>query len=215
MTKAPTKQEQRKKIADLIQKIDPQARAEKSKSIAERIFALRAYKDARSVMCYVALNDEADTALILDTALKDGKAVSVPVVSGDTMYAVSISPKTEFTTRKFGIKEPVWGVVTDFADLIIVPVRAFDGNCMRLGRGCGYYDKYLSERPLSRKIGLAFEEQFIKNLAADEHDEELDAVVTDIRTIGCPNEANEKTESGPDRPKSNFIKRLYDKLTDK
>ncbi|MDR3217319.1 MAG: 5-formyltetrahydrofolate cyclo-ligase [Clostridiaceae bacterium] len=208
----PTKKEQRQMIAGLISELTAEERVEKSKVVAEQLFATHEYKEAARVMCYVSLEDEVDTAPIIEKMLSDGKEVSVPVISGNDMTAVSITQDTKFMSRKFGVKEPLWGVTADFADLIIVPLRAFDGNCMRLGRGGGYYDRYLAERPYAHTIGLAFELQYIKKLATEEHDTELDAVITEKRAIGIIADRRDKPEA-PTR--HGFLKRLYDKLTDK
>ena len=67
-------------------------------------------------------------------------------------------------------------------DLILVPGMAFTSEGLRLGRGKGYYDKYLSrvhDQGLKPKvIALAFKEQILPDIPCGEHDFILDSVVS-------------------------------------
>jgi len=76
--------------------------------------------------------------------------------------------------------------------LIVLPGRAFDEHCHRLGRGGGYYDCFLAriDRCWRRRglappalVGVAFDEQFVGPVPMDAHDRPLDAVVTPTRTL--------------------------------
>lgn len=64
-------------------------------------------------------------------------------------------------------------------DVIIVPCLGFDTNCNRLGRGHGWYDRFLASQPQGLKIGLAFEALRCGNIPHESHDEQLDMVVTE------------------------------------
>jgi 5-formyltetrahydrofolate cyclo-ligase len=56
-------------------------------------------------------------------------------------------------------------------DLIIVPGIAFDKKNVRLGRGHGYYDRFLCALPnKTRTVGLAFDFQVVEHLPQDSHD---------------------------------------------
>ncbi|MBX4197151.1 hypothetical protein KW801_01170 [Candidatus Saccharibacteria bacterium] len=66
-------------------------------------------------------------------------------------------------------------------DLIIVPLLAFDKNNQRLGRGGGWYDKFLATQPQATKIGVGFQNGFVEqNLPHESHDMRLDKVITEI-----------------------------------
>ena len=71
-------------------------------------------------------------------------------------------------------------------EVILVPGLAFSEKGERLGRGKGFYDKYLSQYR-GIKIGICFSEQLIENLPSEKHDETLDYIVTDERIINCSN----------------------------
>jgi len=54
----------------------------------------------------------------------------------------------------------------------------------RLGRGKGYYDKFLSEiKPTTKKIGVAFDVQVVDSLPVDKHDIALDYIFTEKKVI--------------------------------
>lgn len=63
-------------------------------------------------------------------------------------------------------------------DIIIVPGLGFTREGKRLGRGKGFYDRYL-EKTLALKIGIAFDLQIEKDIPTDVHDVLMDFVVTD------------------------------------
>jgi len=62
---------------------------------------------------------------------------------------------------------------------LLVPGLGFSENGGRLGRGKGFYDKYLEKSFKGISIGLCFEEQLSKDLLLEEHDQKVDYLVTD------------------------------------
>ena len=64
-------------------------------------------------------------------------------------------------------------------DLVLVPCTAFDADCYRVGMGKGYYDRYLPRCTRAVKIGIALEVQRVPRAAVDNHDQRLDAFVTE------------------------------------
>lgn len=146
-----------------------------SKKIFETLASLDMYKKAQTVLCYISLENEVDTAFIIENALKSQKTVGVPVTK-DIIKFIKIDKSTVYQRGAFGIKEPISGEeIRDF-DLIIVPMVAFDKDCNRLGHGKGYYDRYLADKK-SYKIGIAFAEQET-NFAVHPHDIPMDMVIT-------------------------------------
>ena len=72
-------------------------------------------------------------------------------------------------------------------DLIIVPGVAFDQRGNRLGRGKGYFDRYLAKTAVDRTLCLAvaFDEQIVDNVPVQDHDISVDIIVTPTRVISC------------------------------
>lgn len=63
-------------------------------------------------------------------------------------------------------------------DLLIIPGLAFDENGGRLGRGKGFYDRFLSHFK-GIKVGICFEEQLIDTVPREDHDVIVDFVVSE------------------------------------
>ena len=84
---------------------------------------------------------------------------------------------------QYGIRTPILSrseiLLPEALDLVLVPCTAFDADCFRVGMGKGYYDRYLPRCKNAVKIGIAFEAQRVEHAAVDEHDQRLDAYVTE------------------------------------
>ena len=165
-------------IRQKINSISELEKSEKSDIIKAKLFNEEEFKKARVVMFYVSLKDEVETLAMIDEAVKTGKRVCVPVILKEEkrLIAGEIKNRSEdLESQHFGIYQPKSGHVNEVPleniDLIIVPGVAFDKNNVRLGRGHGYYDKFLCGIPSSTKtIGLAFDFQVVENLPKDSHD---------------------------------------------
>ena len=75
--------------------------------------------------------------------------------------------------------EPTGEVFTDYdaIDVAIIPGMAFDEAGHRLGRGKGYYDRFLARVPNLYKIGLCFSWQVVPHIPCDEHDIRMDRII--------------------------------------
>ena len=170
------------------------ARRTKSRAIARRLRRLKSYREARILLSYAAFDGEVETRPILRQALADGKRMAVPVTltSGKRLLAVQVSdPERDLRGKgPFGIPQPVQmsrrGVKLRDLDMILVPGVAFDRGGHRLGRGGGYFDRFLSRVPPSVwRVGLAFDFQLKKKLPVEGHDLPMCAVITEKRTVRC------------------------------
>ena len=63
-------------------------------------------------------------------------------------------------------------------DVLIIPGLGFAQNGDRLGRGKGYFDRFLSNFK-GVKIGVCFDEQVFEKIPTDEHDVKLDYLITE------------------------------------
>lgn len=84
----------------------------------------------------------------------------------------------------FGIKllVPPEGAPQVQPDFVLVPGLAFDQAGYRLGRGGGFYDRWLADFE-GKKIGLCFEEQLLQQLPHESHDIKVDQVITDKQIL--------------------------------
>ena len=121
-----------------------------------------------------------------------GKRISVPIthVQQNRMDAIEIEDmKKDLTSGYCGILEPVPEILEkkrvspEKIDIVIVPGSVFDERGGRFGYGGGYYDRFLAKIPEALRIGLAFNLQMTPEAPIQSHDELLDYVITEKRTI--------------------------------
>ena len=161
----------------------------KSSAACAALIALPEYQAARAIMLYLALPEEADTADIAMNAWQQDKVVLAPKVdwSKRHMLAAEIHSLDEgIVCGRYGIGQPaersVWPA--EQIDLIVVPALAYDRAGRRLGRGGGFYDRFLA-RPDMRAVacGLAFDAQLVEQLPAGKHDQPVDILVTNKEVL--------------------------------
>lgn len=151
---------------------------EMSSGVREGIEGNVHYRAAERVMLYYPLWDEVDCRPLFESALAAGKRVILPTVVGDDIVPVEITAETEWRVGEFGIKEPVAGRYDGEIDLIVIPGMAFDGEGNRLGRGKGYYDRFLELHPGAYRLGLCFDFQMIESVPTEPFDRKMDEVIT-------------------------------------
>lgn len=169
----------RREVRQRIKALSPEERMAEARSIFDRVEMLDSFGKAQCVAAFVAMPDEVPTKEILERWLKLGKRIVVPRVEGDIMRFYDYSPD-RIVVGAYGIEEPQGNdeVAPAEIDLIIVPARAFTLAGARLGRGGGFYDKYMSLEGFSAyKVGVAFRCQIFDELPTDDHDILVDRVV--------------------------------------
>lgn len=67
--------------------------------------------------------------------------------------------------------------------IILVPGLAFGRDGSRLGRGAGFYDRFLSAHPDALRAGIAYSDQVLDTLPEDPHDQRMDILLTDAGVI--------------------------------
>ena len=133
-------------------------------------------------MFYLSYAGEVNTKEMIKKAIKQGKIVAVPVCNRKTKTITPhrIGLKTRLKKGLYGILEPAKRSLLpiETIDLIIVPGIAFDRCGSRLGRGKGYYDRFLKSVPQTTpRIGLAFDFQILPSLLTKPHDLGVDKTI--------------------------------------
>lgn len=104
-----------------------------------------------------------------------------PAVKGQALMEFHDFDPAAMARGAFGIDEPQRGAPCrpGEIDLMVVPGMAFTRDGLRLGRGKGYYDRYMAREGFrARCIGVCFSHQLLDSLPAEPHDRRVDAVVT-------------------------------------
>lgn len=171
------KDELRKHIRQMKRQFSQQQLEELSLIVVNRL--RRRLTDACTLMAYWPLNDEVDIRELLDDLVAQGVTVLLPrVVSETAMELRRYTGRADLKEGAFSIMEPVGETFTDFAalDVVLVPGMAFDASGHRLGRGRGYYDRFLAAHPHIYKIGVCFDFQQVPEVPVDSLDVAVDEV---------------------------------------
>ncbi len=151
-------------------------------TIFAKVEAAVAFANANCIALFVAMWDEVPTTETLERWRAMGKRVVVPRVEGDVMRYYDYHPD-KMAVGAFGIIEPTGDdeVSAEAIDLMIVPARTFTPKGDRMGRGGGFYDKYMALSGFRAvKYGVAFGCQIFDSLPTDPHDIPVDKVFTDL-----------------------------------
>jgi 5-formyltetrahydrofolate cyclo-ligase len=161
-----------------------------SADIQARVLVLACYQSAAAIAVYSPIDNEVETATLVDHALETGKHVFLPRWLGQEFGFAQLNSRAEVVKGRFGILEPAGPLVrADVAPgglLVFVPGVGFDCRGHRLGRGGGNYDRMLSRhRAGVLAIGLAYEIQIAESVPAESWDYAMHFIITEKRTIDC------------------------------
>jgi len=162
--------------------------------ICDRLTQTLLFREAKCIALYCAKGNEVRTYELMDKYVIDHesgmflqlnkKFIVLPVISGNNMHFYPYTGNKNLHEGAFGIMEPVSRdlVPPEDIDLFIVPGVAFDLACNRLGRGKGYYDRYLSgiDKPA---IGLCYDFQLIDSIPCEPHDKKMTFIITETATV--------------------------------
>lgn len=184
------KAELRRFVKERFELLAPCERDRLSESICQSALQLLRSIGASTVMLYAPLHDEVNVEPLIRQLLSGGTRVCLPQVeraSGRIIPRLISSFDEQVTIGAYGIREPKGDckiVPLDEIEAVIVPGRAFDERCRRIGRGGGYYDRFLRELPESTcTIGVAFEFQVFDSVPVGEGDAPVDCIITEKRII--------------------------------
>ena len=180
----------RREIRRLKQQYTPSQLEELSEPIIARLRPL--LSDARVVMAYYSLPDEVNTHQLLDDLVAEGKTVLLPkVLDATTMELRHYTGPHDLAPGPFGILEPTGSHYSPSSlltppssktiDVALIPGVAFDALGHRLGRGRGYYDRFLHYQlsiihcPLL--LGLCFDFQKVPSVPVDPTDIPVNQVI--------------------------------------
>lgn len=138
---------------------------------------------AHTLLLYSALPDELPMQSLIEQLVNEGKTVLLPHVVSDTdMELRRYTGISDLRKGAYGIMEPIGELFTayDTINVAIVPGMAFDRQGHRLGRGKGYYDRFLPLLTNAYKIGVCPSTRLIDQVPTAPHDALMDRVISSI-----------------------------------
>ncbi|MFV0419503.1 MAG: 5-formyltetrahydrofolate cyclo-ligase [Dysgonomonas sp.] len=141
------------------------------------------FQDAKTILIYNSLQDEVQTADFIEK-WDSTKDFYLPVIEKDEIVFRKYTSSIEYKQSSIGVMEPVGENFMNYnkVDLIIIPGVAFDRKKNRMGRGKGYYDRFLSKMK-APKMGICFEFQLFDDIPNDENDVKMDYIVPENELI--------------------------------
>lgn len=177
----------RRRLRDILAGMTDADRHAKSISACSLLATTPEFAAASTVMLYMSTTLEVDITSLALKCWQAGKTVVVPRVSWDQRRILPVeisSLQTGMTTTGYGIREPdaTSGkpIPTDLIDLVVVPGLGFSEQGYRIGRGMGFYDRFLAQSEfVGIPCGLAFSDQVVAEIPVLDHDMPLSMLVTD------------------------------------
>ena len=182
-----TQKSLRAEMLEILGSQSREALEKRSFKVQKKLFSLAEFKNAKCVCFYVSLPSEVNTAGMIGKSLQMGKRVLVPKTNLEnkelSLYEIKHRTK-DLKKGAYGVMEPrpentrLAGL--EEVDCLVIPGVVFDKKNNRIGRGKGYYDRFLKKfEPEVFKIGLAFSFQVVSRIPVNAHDEPVDKVLTD------------------------------------
>ena len=180
----------RKEIKAKIAKLSSREVSKDNKAINSHICVSRLFLEGKVIMGYLAQSKEVNIDASLQQAINSGKIVCVPHILEEAgqMEIVRLNALKNLGKDRFGIREPQAPYeVIDPAevDLVLVPAVAYTAQGNRIGRGGGYYDRFLPHCAKAVPMGVAFEAQVVDEMPVNAHDQNIRYLVTETGLRVC------------------------------
>lgn len=172
----------------------PEMRARASADLCGVLRGLEAVRGADTILAYLAMREEICIDVLIEQVLAEGRTVCAPRTDWDagTMVAARLEDlEAGVVAGRHGLREPGLGSVAIdpvAIDLVLVPGLGFDARGGRLGRGGGFYDRFLSsllgDQGRATFVGVCFNDQMLDAVPMGAGDVLVDMVVTPTGVVG-------------------------------
>ena len=170
----------RKQIRETKRQFSDKELEELSLPIISRLLSHPVIVGSKTILMYYSLHDEVNTHHAVNQLIASGKTVLLPrVVDGENMEIRVHRNPDDLAPGHYGIMGPTGETYTRYEDIdvAVVPGMAFDQYGHRLGRGKGYYDRFLPKASHAYKIGVCFDFQKQETIPTDANDITMDCVL--------------------------------------
>lgn len=148
------------------------------------------FKTSEKIFIFVGFDSEIQTENFIKKWINK-KQIFVPKIENGKMNLIRLKSWDELAPGHFGVLEPT---SSDYyegkIDLVVTPSIVFDKNGYRLGYGKGYYDRYFTENEYKISVGLCYHKLLQENVPKEEHDKQVDIIITEEKTFIINEEYN-------------------------
>lgn len=150
-------------------------------SVFQHLTEMVGFKSKRNVACYIASDGELNLENTMTWLCQTGHNVLIPFVQKQEMSFAKYNGADALVEGRWGLSEPIDKRPAELrtGDVILAPLVAFDESGARLGRGGGYYDRFMVSHSDCVFIGVAHELQKVEPFQPHSWDRRLDALVTE------------------------------------
>lgn len=153
-----------------------------SAAICEKIETLPEFQQAQAVLLYYPIHGEVDLRALLEK-YKEEKTMLLPVAHRHSLELRRYIGRKNLRKGHFGIPEPQTPTYTEDVDLFVIPGVGFDRKKRRLGRGGGYYDRFLKRFKHTKNLAVAYDFQIVKEVPVTLFDQRVQKIVTPTEII--------------------------------
>jgi 5-formyltetrahydrofolate cyclo-ligase len=171
------KRELRSQMKRRLGELQPAQREAKSREICQKV--INKFADTHTVAAFASTRFEPNLETLWTRGFFVRRLVLYPKIDGNNLVFCPVASGDDLRPGRFGILEPVQARAQLIPDVILVPGLAFTSEGHRLGRGVGFYDRFLGTSPSGIiKAGICFDFQVVPELPAESHDVRMDLVIT-------------------------------------
>lgn len=191
----------RRELKSQLANISHREKTARCAGLLPQIAKLDAYRRACCVLAYWPMGDELPIVPLLQGMLEAGKAIYLPRIddnkegmvfrlwkkpgaprqSPDAQQETGLKNGLESGNMGFfqpSDKASAWNREIHLPALMLVPGLGFTRQGARLGRGGGYYDRFLEAHQELPTLGACLEEQLRKHLPTNDDDAVLEYIIT-------------------------------------
>lgn len=174
----------RREIRAKLRELPQQERSRLDAALFEQVMRHPAVREADTLLCYVSTPLEPDTRRIIAAAWERGQQTAFPVCTAQGEMQFFLARSWDgFVPGAYGIPEPSGRDVPAVtgSTVCIVPGYGFTADGKRLGKGGGYYDRFLAAHPEVYTLGLTYAFLLQEDIPCEAHDIGVKTVITDRR----------------------------------
>lgn len=171
-------------MRDELASIAPETRSAASEAVCNALLSSSVLIHGRRMMAFAPLGSEPDILPACGAWRSTGRSLCFPRTrpDGGIDAVVVVRPEEELAKGPHGVLTPIGGQLLpgEQLDLVLVPGLAFDARGGRLGRGGGYYDRFLATLPRTvTTVGVCFQSQVVPEVPRGELDRAVGWIATE------------------------------------